>query len=100
MEWKWHKYPDEKPEKRGKYIVLNSEGLLSLNFWECVYRRANGEEKACFLSHQHTEKKDVYAWLELPEIPMELISKTEKIKRLENKIKVLEKMLSERDKEG
>lgn len=100
MEWDWHKYPDEVPKKQGRYIVLNSEGNISLNYWAYIYTSADGRKKECFLSHQHSEKKDVYAWLELPEIPMELASKEEKIKRLETRIKVLEKMLSERDNGG
>lgn len=56
----WHPYPEEKPEKNGRYLVwFETDMWMGTDYWDGHW---NGHEGSC--KHEFT---DVIAWAEVPE---------------------------------
>ena len=88
---KWHKYPDEKPEKEGRYLVCTPlsilptpEPMIDIIWWgksaECEWYDKKLKKKKRYWYNYDSEwgdhtVDDVYAWMPLPE-PMPLKEET------------------------
>ena len=100
-QYEWNRYEEKKPDKDGKYIVLNNTGKMVMKYY--LTGRANIGADGFGYTHCHKQYKSacVY-WMELPELPdgfleemaesgssSELALKAE-IKRLRERIEELE----------
>lgn len=75
-QFKWHKYPDEKPPECGDYLVCY-EGVIGILYWGRSYApQYRHIEEYCWYDEDPVDGtflySDVYAWMPLPEpMPME-----------------------------
>ena len=61
----WHKYPDEKPEIVGDYLVSLPEGV-QVAYWSQNKRRFSGWKKTISNKKHHQALWSVGAWAKLP----------------------------------
>ena len=59
----WHKYPDEKPEEKGEYLVdiVDTDDVI-VGHWSMYKQRFSGAQKGEY----YMKRIYPYAWAEMP----------------------------------
>lgn len=108
MEYKWHKYPEEKPEKEGLYLVCDFSGKVGIkrfvfkfSEYDATIRRTVETDANVFLksatSMANSKSVCKYAdyWTELPTPPSDAQSRRSEISRLRAKIEMMQSKIKE-----